>query len=165
MNEVMKNLDDISTRAAYFVTKDDMEAFRSTLQVSAPAPSASAIETYSLSSQKEEIEMLLKTLDEEFKNRVISKEEYEKMKKANTAKLKEIEGKMKSPPPEAAKAVFEEKPKPQKKAVREKPEVTKAEKSRTDVLLKDLEETLKRGFISKEAYDKTKKMILGKKQG
>jgi hypothetical protein len=160
INEVMKNLDDISTRAAYFVTKDDLEAFRATPQVSAPLPSVSAIETYSLSSQKEEIEMLLKTLYEEFKNRAISKEEYEKMKKANMAKLKEIGDKMKSPAP--AKSVAEEEPK-KKEAKEKKPEMTKEAKSRTDVLLKELEETLKKGFISREAYDKTKKMILGKK--
>jgi hypothetical protein len=166
INEALKSLDDISTKAAYFVTKDDLEAFRATVQA-APSPSASAIETYGLETQKEEIEMLLKTLYEEFRNRVISKEEYEKMKKANMAKLKEIEDKMKAPAPAAAKIAAEEprpQPKPQKKEAKEKrPETAKVTKSRTGALLRDLEESFKKGFISKEAYDKTKKMILGKK--
>jgi len=166
VNEVMKNLDDLNTKSAYFVTKDDLESFRSAIQATMAAQPVSAIESYSLDSQKEEIEMLLKTLEDEYKNKSISKEEYDKMRNANLAKIREIESKMKgggkaAPPPR----MIEEEPTPPKKpaAKERKPEVPKEAKSRNEMLLKDLEETYKKGFISKEAYEKTRKVILGKK--
>jgi chromosome segregation ATPase len=166
LNEVMKNLNDLSTKSAYFITKDDLESFRSAIQTTMAAQPVSTVESYSLDSQKEEIEMLLKTLEDEYKNKSISKEEYEKMRNANLAKIREIESKMKgggkaAPPPR----MTEEEPAPPKKpaAKERKPEVPKEAKSRNEMLLKDLEETYKKGFISKEAYEKTRKVILGKK--
>ena len=94
--------------------------------------------------------MLMKSMEEEFKSGTISEEEYEKMKKANLAKLDEIESKMKG-----RETVKEAKP---SETAEKPPEGVE----RDEVLLKDLEETFKKGFISKEAYEKTKKMILGK---
>ncbi len=105
--------------------------------------------------------MLMKSLEEEFKGVAISKEEYEKMKNANLAKLKEIEGKIK----EAEKgkvlgAIKEGKPEGKPKKIERG--IPPEEKGKEEMLLKDLEETFKKGFISKEAYEKTKKMILRK---
>lgn len=170
LNEMMKNIDEINTKAAYFVTKDDLESFRATMRTAAPAAAApvAADETGELKLQKDEIEMLMKSMEEEFKSGTISKEEYEKMKKANLAKLDEIENKMKG-----KETVKEAKPseiaeKPPEKKPEEKPAEKKEDKrppesvERDEMLLKDLEETFKKGFISKEAYERTKKMILGK---
>lgn len=165
MNDLMKSVDELSTKAAYFITKDDLEAFKASIQTAAPAYSEPG-ESHSFSSQKEEIELLLKTLEDEFKSRAISKEEYEKMKKANLAKLKELEdktGKKLPPLPPAP----EKEIKPLKPAKTERKtegiKVTKETKSKNEMMLKDLEDTYKKGFISKEAYEKTKKMILGKR--
>jgi hypothetical protein len=164
MNDVLKNLDELNTKSAYFITRDDLESFRASIQSSiaaAPASSSGALEE--TASQKEEIGMLLKTLEEEFKSRTISKEEYEKMKKANLTKLKAIDnaaGQPKRTPvmPEPQRPPL---PKPVKSA-RNEPAVTKDQKGRNDMLLKDLEETFKRGMISREAYNRTRKMISGK---
>lgn len=152
LNEVMKNLDEINTKAAYFVTKDDLESFRAVMRTAAPAVAAptSGDEIGEFKLQKGEIEMLMKSMEEEFKSGTISKEEYEKMKKANLAKLDEIESKIKG-----KETVKEAKP---SEIVERPPERVEID----EVLLKDLKETFKKGFISKEAYEKTKKMILGK---
>ncbi len=152
LSEVMKNLDDINTKAAYFVTKDDLESFRAAMRTAAPAAAAPTAgdEIGEFKLQKGEIEMLMKSMEEEFKSGTISEEEYEKMKKANLAKLDEIESKMKG-----RETVKEAKP---SETAEKPPEGVE----RDEVLLKDLEETFKKGFISKEAYEKTKKMILGK---
>lgn len=159
VNEVIKNLDELNTRSAYFVTKDDLESFRASVQSSAAAPYPSAGVAEDTASQKEGIEMLLKTLEDEFRGRTISKGEYEKMKKANLAKLKELEERVekKSPPPQAPEREIKS-AKPAK--AEKKPEETK---SRNEMLLKDLDDTFKKGFISKEAYEKTRKMIIGKR--
>jgi hypothetical protein len=177
VNETMKTLDDINTKSAYFVTKDDFESFKASIQASveaaaaAPGAPAGGPDVSGLESQKEEIEMLMKSLEEEFKSGAIPKEEYEKMKQANLAKLKGIEdGINKVESAKAAEPVVpaeppkEEKPPEKKPKKKEKPEKKKPPeiKERDDDLLKDLEETFKKGFISKEAYEKTKKMILGK---
>jgi hypothetical protein len=164
MNDLMKNFDDINTKAAYFVTKEDLESFKSNLQSQFAAAAPSSGRTDEASSQKEEIEMLIKTLDDEFKNRTISKDEYEKMKKANLAKLKELENGANKPAPALppAKEIRQEKPaKPVKKP--DEPKLTKETKNRNDMMMKDLEDTYKKGFISKDAYERTKKMILGKR--
>jgi DNA repair exonuclease SbcCD ATPase subunit len=164
MNDLMKNADELSTKAAYFITKDDLESFKASMQTATPSYSEPG-ESQSISSQKEEIEMLMKTIEDEFKSRAISKEEYEKMKNANLAKLKELEnkaGKIPSPVPAPQKGIKPVKPaKTERKA--DEAKMTKETKSKNEMMLKDLEDTYKKGFISKEAYEKTKKMILGKR--
>ena len=167
LNESMKSLDELTTRSAYFVTKDDLESFRAGVQSSIQSAQAAAMVSSGSSgmdSEKEEIEMLLKTLEDEFRSKVISKGEYEKMKNANMAKLREIEEKAKKSPQitpvkESKQPPVQEK-KPEKKPA-EKPE--RKEKAKNDMLLKDLEDTFRKGLISKEAYEKTRKMILGKR--
>ena len=171
MNDVMKNMDDLTTRAAYFVTRDDLESLRASVQASiASAGPAASPEASGLQAQKEEIEMLMKSIEEEFKSRTISKEEYEKMRKANTAKLMELESKIRSGTAIPPQPRIAEKPKPDKTGkakVEQKPKApepkqSKETKSRNEMLLRDLEDTYKRGLISREACEKTKKMILGK---
>ncbi|MCK4532126.1 MAG: hypothetical protein KAT94_04600, partial [Candidatus Aenigmarchaeota archaeon] len=133
LSEVMKNLDDINTKAAYFVTKDDLESFRAAMRTAAPAAAAPTAgdEIGEFKLQKGEIEMLMKSMEEEFKSGTISEEEYEKMKKANLAKLDEIESKMKG-----RETVKEAKP---SETAEKPPEGVE----RDEVLLKDLEETFK----------------------
>jgi len=154
LNDVLKNLDDINTKIAHFVTKEDLESLRMGMGT---APLSATEEGEDLNIQKEEIKTLLKSIEEEFRSGVITKEEYEKAKKANLEKLKEIEKRMTGA--ENKGGAGEEKPAPVKPVPEEK---TPERKEREEALLKDLEETFKKGFISKEAYEKTKKMILGK---
>jgi hypothetical protein len=169
INEVMKSLDDINTKIAYFVTKDDLESFRASIAAAAPAAFAAPTgdELSSLKSQKEEIQLLMSSLEEEFKGGVTTKEEYENMKKANQAKIEEIEKRIKylesgkGKPTEPKIEVKPPKEEPEEKPKKVEKEISPERKEKDEMLLKDLEETFKKGFISKEAYEKTKKMILG----
>ncbi|MCX6817447.1 MAG: hypothetical protein NTU57_01165 [Candidatus Aenigmarchaeota archaeon] len=162
LNDVLKNLDELNTKAAYFVTRDDLESFRSSVQatISSAASYAPAAASDERESQKEEIKMLLKTLEDELKSKSISKGEYEKMRNANLAKLKELDNKA---APKATQTIKEPVPAKPVKVEKKEPVFTKDQKNRNDMLLKDLEETFRKGMISKEAYDKTRKMILGKR--
>lgn len=160
LNDVLKNLDELNTKAAYFVTRDDIESFRSSVQATIASASYAPTVSDESESQKEEIKILLKTLEDEFKSKSISKEEYEKMRNANLAKLKEIDSKA---APKAAPLIREPASAKPVKVEKKEPVFTKDQKNRNDMLLKDLEDIFKKGLISKEAYDKTKKMILGKR--
>jgi len=166
VNELMRSVDDMNTKLSRFITRDDLDAFRQTLktpeEVVGTEERGETIDD--LQIQKEEIKMLIKTLEDEYKNKRIPKDEFEKTKKANLDRLKEIEDKIKegggrkktSPPPASVpKAEVTE------GKTLEIPKISaKPEKTDKDMLLKDLEDTYKKGFISKEAYERTKKMIL-----
>jgi len=162
LNDVLKNLDELNTKAAYFVTRDDLDSFRSSVQATIASAASYAPTTASdeRESQKEEIQMLLKTLEDEFRSKSISKGEYEKMRNANLAKLRELDIKT---APKATPAIKEPAPAKPMKVEKKEPVFTKDQKNRNDMLLKDLEDTFRKGMISKEAYDKTRKMILGKR--
>ena len=82
------------------------------------------------------------------------------MRNANLAKLKQLDSKAS---PKAAPVMKEAAPAKPAKVEKKEPVFTKDQKNRNDMLLKDLEDTFRKGLISKEAYDKTKKMILGKR--
>lgn len=200
INDALKNMDEVNTKMASLVTRDDLESLQGNMMSSvdskiesavAAIPAAPSGRTESpagaaAESEKEEIEDLLKSLEEEVKSGTISKEEYEQMKKANLEKLEKLEKKTEekpspAPAPEPAGKDPDEsgkedkesggkegkKPDKEEKGKEEKEEDEKKEKSperkeNEENLLKDLEETFKKGFISKKAYEKTKKMILGK---
>jgi|GEM_PF-4774515 len=168
VNELMRSVDDMNTKLSRFVTKDDLDAFRQTLKPSGEEEvEGEAGKTIDdLQIQKEEIKMLIKTLEDEYKNKRIPKDEFEKTKRANLERLKEIEeeiktgGEVQKAPPTAGapSPVAESGAEPAVPKVAAKPK-----KEGKGMLLKDLEDTYKKGFISKEAYERTKKMILSGK--
>lgn len=168
VNELMRSVDDVNNKLSKFITRDDLEAFKQTLAPSAGEATGDVVND--LQIQKEEIKMLIKTLEDEYKNKRVSKEEFEKAKKVNLEKLEEIERKIK----EAEGAPAPDYEKPEVEGLKEKeakaeeikplpPRSPEVKKSRRNALLKDLEDTFKKGFISKEAYEKTKKIILSGK--
>ena len=165
VNELMRSVDDMNTKISRFITRDDLDAFRQTLHAVGGAKAAELDIVNELQIEKEEIKMLIKTLEDEYKNKRIPKEEFEKTKKANLDKMDEIERKImeaktaKAVPEEIPEAAEEERPKIEPIP----PKSPKVRKERKDALLTDLEDTYKKGFISKEAYEKTKKMILSGK--
>ncbi len=174
VNELMRSVDDMNTKLSKFITRDDLEAFRQTFKPAGGAEEAGKDVVNELQIQKEEIKMFIKTLEDEYKNKRMSKEEFEKAKQANLDKLNEIEIKIKEAEaapsaPAAAPEAKAEEPKTGTKA-EEKPKIEplppkspEVKKKRKEALLKDLEDTFKKGFISKEAYERTKKMILSGK--
>nr|NIO22576.1 hypothetical protein [Candidatus Aenigmarchaeota archaeon]NIP40151.1 hypothetical protein [Candidatus Aenigmarchaeota archaeon]NIQ18228.1 hypothetical protein [Candidatus Aenigmarchaeota archaeon]NIS72985.1 hypothetical protein [Candidatus Aenigmarchaeota archaeon] len=171
VNELMRSVDDMNAKISRFVTRDDLEAFSQSLKPSGEGeevaePKKDAIDD--LQIQKEEINMLIKTLEDEYKNKRISKDEFEKTKKANVERLKEIEVKIKGAEKMKKSGLAPEAETPVTPKAAEKPKMGTTAKpakpvNRKEVLLKDLEDTYKKGFISKEAYERTKKMILSGK--
>jgi hypothetical protein len=169
VNELMRSVEDMNTKLSRFVTREDLEAFRQSFR---PSGEAKADVINDLQIQKEEINMLVKTLEDEYKNKRISKEEFERTKKANLEKLEGIESKIKEEAerqaaapaiPEAPEGETEAKPVEEKLKTVAPPKTPALKKKRSEALLKDLEDTYKKGFISKEAYERTKKMILSGK--
>lgn len=187
--EMMKAIDDMNTKIEGLAKKEDLEMFRDTVEsrisgVGGAGPAVSSPEVKKLQEEKEEIESLLTILEEQFKKGEIKKEEYEKTKAINMERLEGIEKKIqeKSQGPVGVPAPIEETetPSPQPSAegktkpesaeekpaekpkIKEKPVVEKKpakRKSRKEEMLDELEESYRKGEISKKAYEKTKKMI------
>jgi hypothetical protein len=93
--EMLKSMDELTTKLTRYAEKDDLELLRDTLEnkintiiKESPAPAA---ERQGL-QEKGEIESLMKLLDEQFKKGQMSKKDYEKAKQANVQKLKEMQG-------------------------------------------------------------------------
>jgi len=191
--EMMKAIDDINTKIEKYAEKEDMDILRDTLEARISGigmPSTVSKEVMKLQQQQREIEELLDILGEQFRKGKIKKEEYEKAKKVNTERLEDIKKKiqeqsqapeelegqpapepMEEEPTEEKPEVAEtevkeekgagEKPveeKPEKKPVEKKPAKTSKEE-----MIEDLEESYKKGEISKEAYERTKKILKGGK--
>jgi DNA repair exonuclease SbcCD ATPase subunit len=244
MKELSASVDGVSDKLEKYATVGDMMEIKETTNmiskelenvknfISSRIP---VLETLSeplkkLKEQKEEIEVILNSLDEKYSEGKIAEDEYSKIKENNTKKLEEIEKELKkewkriertrkrvnvpipgtakpsisteqkekapsaekpetSPTPELKpKAPKEESPKEEeakpgekpdekpkeepkeeppeeKEKPPEKPEKPKKGKkiSRTESMLDELEDLLKMGLITKEAFEKTKATISGKK--
>ncbi len=93
--EMLKSMDEFSTKLMRYAEKDDIELLRDTLEnkISAMGKERSLSAASSQSRQdKSEIESLMKLLDEQFKKGLMTKKDYEKAKEANLKRLKEMEG-------------------------------------------------------------------------
>lgn len=156
VESLMSSVDDINKKMNEFVTREDMESLKLRAASSGAAPSGGS-GIGSLLEEKEEVEMLLNSLEESKKASMISKKEYEKTKKMNQQKLADLEKQIKeakSPgggggaPSPAAKA-----PGPSK---------VEEEKDEGSPHMSAIEDAFKKGLISKKSYQKVKKIILGK---
>ena len=153
LSELTKNVDEMSTKLMNVATQDDLEALKASISAPQPQGKPSTGRLDELKAERDEIKMLIKSLEEELKSGTITKDEFERMKKANVEKLSEIEREIKK---EELGQISPE------LTIEEGEEKEKAIKNKKDSLLKDLEETFKKGMISKKAYEKAKKMILEK---
>jgi len=93
--EMLKSMDELTTKLTRYAEKDDLEILRDTLEnkinASMKEEGAPSISRES-QQEKSEVESLMKLLDEQFKKGQISKKDYEKAKEANVQKLREFEG-------------------------------------------------------------------------
>ncbi|MCD6496516.1 MAG: hypothetical protein J7K54_04565 [Candidatus Aenigmarchaeota archaeon] len=151
--DTMKNIEELTRRMADYASKTDIENIKEQLNVVkemaskasvSPAPAAA---TSPLQDEKEEIETLLATLEENHKNNEISDEEYQKAKEANMMKLAEIEKKMKSAESSGGSGRKEH----------------ADEKHARVMMLAKLRESYENGEISKRAYERSKELLLKKK--
>jgi predicted nucleic acid-binding Zn-ribbon protein len=95
--EMMKTVDDVSTKVEKYASKDDLEVFRSTIEAEIAnlrTEAGTSPEVQRLESQKSEIEGLVAMLDEQFKAGAIPEKEYKKTRAINQQRLQDIEGKI-----------------------------------------------------------------------
>ena len=92
--EMLKSIDELTTKLTRYAEKDDLELLRDTLdnkihtlmkESEAAAPAAQ------IQQERSEVDSLMKLLDEQFKKGQLSKKDYEKAKQANLQKIKEMD--------------------------------------------------------------------------
>jgi predicted nucleic acid-binding Zn-ribbon protein len=209
--EMMKSLDDISTRMEKYAEKGDLDMLKDMFQTelaSIRTSSGTSPEVQRLEAQKTEIESLVAMLDEQFKAGALPENEYKKTKQINMSRLSDIEKKI-----EAAKSgAAEEEPAPAQSPEQwkegavssqgtssqpsggasvassgpgtDEPGTRKPEQASQEAvqpvhegatdkpkpmespaadkqqsLLSELEDSLMKGLISREAFEKTRKLI------
>jgi hypothetical protein len=92
--EMLKSIDELTTKLTRYAEKDDLELLRDTLENKMNVMSKEAVAPSLLGQQaqrdRSEIESLMKLLDEQFRKGRMSKKDYEKAKEANTQRLRQI---------------------------------------------------------------------------
>ena len=99
--EMMKSLDDISTKVEKYASRDDLDMFKSSIEAELAnmrtrAGTSPAVQK--LRTQKTEIEGLIAMLDEQFKVGALPEKEYKKTKEINQARLADIDKKITAAP-------------------------------------------------------------------
>lgn len=92
--EMLKSLDELTTKLTRYAEKDDLELLRDTLENKInELMKVSVAPTGLMQTQQEksEVESLMKMLEEQFKKGLLSKKDYEKAKDANMQRIRELE--------------------------------------------------------------------------
>ncbi|MEM5812147.1 MAG: hypothetical protein QW286_00340 [Candidatus Aenigmatarchaeota archaeon] len=100
--EMLKSIDELTTKLTRYAEKDDLELLRDTLENKISTMMKEQGTTgiaFQRQQERAEIESLMKMLDEQFKKGIISKKDYEKAREANIKKLKELEKEQSYSPP------------------------------------------------------------------
>ena len=93
--EMLKSMDEMTTKLTRYAEKDDLEILRDTLENkinSIMKEEGGTSISRQLQQERSEVESLMRLLDEQFKKGQISKKDYERAKGANLQKLREFEG-------------------------------------------------------------------------
>lgn len=156
VDSLMRNIEDLTKRSGSFVTRDDLESLR----MSAPSAASGGSSEDGLDSmmqEKEEVEMLLKSLEESYKAVMIPKKEYEKTRQINMDKLERLKAQIREAGSRAASSIGQAKPTPAAAPEREISKEISGRKTSPDAL----GDAFRKGLISKASYEKVKKMIAG----
>jgi DNA repair ATPase RecN len=166
VDDVTKNVEEVSRRLSDYATKGDITAVKDEIKIvrdtakqaaAAPAAAASAAAPSTpaaspLHAEKEEIQALMASMEENYKSKVISKEEYEKAKEKNMQKIKEIEQKMSA-----------QSGKPAGSGQSGTGGASEGEDKHSRVmLLAKLRESYENGELSRTAYEKSRRLLLNK---
>jgi DNA repair exonuclease SbcCD ATPase subunit len=148
VEELTRRLSDYATKPDVTTIKDELRMVREEVKKAASARPAQAAagaspETAKLKEEKEEIEAILDTIEENYMSKALSEEDYRKAKDSNIKKLAAIEKAMKGGQPA---------------------EGADGEKYTRVMLLAKLRESYETGEISKQAYDRSMKLLLRKRQ-
>jgi len=158
--DIVKNVEELTRRLVDYATKEDIDMVKRLIekvkeQAKAAAAPALPPEARLLQEEKEEIETLLATLEENLRNKEVSEKEYNNAKSKNLLRLKEIEEKIRyySTPMATPTATGGKQPEPAGE---------EEEKHSKMMLLAKLRESYENGIISRAAYEKSKKLLLKK---
>ena len=189
--ELVKTIDQINIKFDEYAKAEDLAGLKEsitsmdkelqTTKKQTTVVKALPPELQNLQRQKEEVEMLMSSVEEEYKNRTIPESEYLKIKENNLKKLEDIKKKMKKawknlkppkeegiPPveiePEKVEEPIKQIPTPEieSESVEPKPVEEKKEekpKSKKERMIMELQELYTKGLISPNAFEKTKKML------
>jgi chromosome segregation ATPase len=150
MDSMMRNIEDLTKRSGGFVTKEDLESLRMAMPAAGTgATGAGEAGLESLMEEKEEIEMLLKSMEESYKAAMIPKKEYEKTRQINMDKLERLKAQIKEAGSRPLSPVKAEAASPAREPPGKK------------VSPGALEDAFSRGLISRKSYEKVKKMVAG----
>ncbi len=156
VEEVSRRLSDYATKADVTSVKDELKVVRQTataaasaphVQTASPAASGTSPEVSKLREQKSEIETMLATLEENFNAKAMSEDEYNSAREKNMQKLVELEKKISAASSSEASS---------KTASGSGGSHSKV------MLLAKLKESYENGEISRNAYEKSRRVLLGK---
>jgi len=158
--DIVKNVEELTRRLVDYATKEDIDMVKRLIekvkeQAKAAAAPALPPEARLLQEEKEEIETLLATLEENLRNKEVSEKEYNNARSKNVLRLKEIEEKIRYYPTPTANPTATGGKQPE-------PAGEEEEKHSKAMLLAKLRESYENGVISRVAYEKSKKLLLKK---
>jgi hypothetical protein len=128
--EMLKSMDELTTKLTRYAEKDDLELLRDTMdnKISTLTKEGGAPAPTQLSQEQSEMESFMKLLEEQYRKGLISKKDYEKARDANVQKTGTTAPQQKAPQAtpaaEAKGTVIEQTP-----PVEEEPEPTTGEKA------------------------------------
>ena len=157
--DMFRNVEEVTRRLADFVSKDDLEGVRKQMLsareemmasagAARPLPQSASMQIAALQEEKDQIETLLSTLEENLKGKELSQGEYDSAKVKSLQKLAEIDRKVAALSEGGARG-----------AAGEAGEERKHGKA---MLLAKLRESYENGEISKAAYDRGKRLLMKK---
>jgi len=95
IQEMMKGMDEVNTKMSGLVTKEELEELRDNLETRMSAMADTGMQEsprlVKYQEQKDEINTVLEMMEEQLKAGTLKKDEYEKAKKLNLDRLREIE--------------------------------------------------------------------------
>jgi DNA repair exonuclease SbcCD ATPase subunit len=191
--ELVKTVDQINIKLDEYAKTEDVSAVKfaltdlekklTTLKTQAAPKEELPPELQELQKEREEIETLIKTFEEEYQSRKISEEEFKKVKETNLKKLAEIDKKIKEETEKLKKPVKAEIAKPETpkapkpvevKEIKEKiekvvtgkeippveePKPKKSLLSKKERLAFELNDLFEKGLITQDAFERTKKLL------
>jgi len=166
LKELVRTVDQINIKLEGYARSEELTALKmmveemdKKIQMSKAELSVKELppELQELQRQKEEIGMLLSSVEDEYKSRKISEDEFKKIKESNQKKLAEIEKKIKE----------------ESKKLEEKEEVVEAEEAKPETKIEPIDVEATKKKVEKVVKGKeippveepiTKKSLLGKKE-
>jgi len=189
VQELVKTVDQINIKFDDYAKSEDVTALKESLtaidkEIQESKKQVSVVkalppELQTLQKQKEEIQMLMSSVEEEYKNRGIPESEYLKIKESNLKKLEDVNKKIKKawknlkspeeegiPPVEMKTEEKVEEPIPKEASPEIKPEPVEVKqevikpKNKKERMVMELQDLYTRGLISQSAYERTKRMLI-----